>query len=113
LLLPQPSLADVSVSSSAGLSSRHLSRANLLPRNTIIGSKNRVQQHRHRRLEDGAGCSTMGIVDSLARPGGNAAGFFATEPSLGGKWLELLKEIVPGLRRVAVRLRGQKSFFDL
>jgi putative tryptophan/tyrosine transport system substrate-binding protein len=44
----------------------------------------------------------QGIVESLARPGGNATGFFATEPSLGGKWLELLKEIVPGLRRVAV-----------
>jgi putative ABC transport system substrate-binding protein len=43
-----------------------------------------------------------GIVESLARPGGNATGFFATKPSLGGKWLELLKEIVPGLRRVAV-----------
>jgi putative tryptophan/tyrosine transport system substrate-binding protein len=43
-----------------------------------------------------------GIVQSLARPGGNATGFFATEPSLGGKWLELLKEIMPGLRRVAV-----------
>ena len=43
-----------------------------------------------------------GIVQSLARPGGNATGFFGLEPSLGGKWLELLKEIVPGLRRVAV-----------
>jgi putative ABC transport system substrate-binding protein len=43
-----------------------------------------------------------GVVKSLARPGGNAAGFFAVEPSLGGKWLELLKEIVPDLRRVAV-----------
>jgi hypothetical protein len=43
-----------------------------------------------------------GIVESLARPGGNATGFFSTEPSLAGKWLELLKEIVPGLRRVAV-----------
>jgi putative ABC transport system substrate-binding protein len=32
----------------------------------------------------------QGIVESLARPGGNATGFFATEPSLGGKWLELL-----------------------
>jgi putative ABC transport system substrate-binding protein len=30
-----------------------------------------------------------GIVQSLARPGGNATGFFGTEPSLGGKWLEL------------------------
>jgi putative ABC transport system substrate-binding protein len=43
-----------------------------------------------------------GIVQSLARPGGNATGFYGTEPSLGGKWLELLKEIVPGLRRVTV-----------
>jgi putative ABC transport system substrate-binding protein len=43
-----------------------------------------------------------GIVGSLARPGGNITGFFSAEPSLGGKWLELLKEIVPGLRRVTV-----------
>jgi putative ABC transport system substrate-binding protein len=42
------------------------------------------------------------IVEGLARPGGNATGFFTTEPSTGGKWLELLKEVVPGLRRVAV-----------
>src|SRR5271169_6106773 len=45
----------------------------------------------------------------LARPGGNATGFFATEPSLGGKWLELLKEIVPGLRRVAVIFNPETS----
>ena len=44
----------------------------------------------------------MGIVQSLARPGGNATGVFALEFSMGGKWLELLKEIVPDLRRVAV-----------
>ena len=50
-----------------------------------------------------------GIVESLARPGGNATGFFATEPSLGGKWLELLKEIVPGLRRVAVIFNPETS----
>ena len=43
-----------------------------------------------------------GIVDSLARPGGNATGFMVWEFSIGGKWLELLKEIAPGLRRVAV-----------
>ena len=51
----------------------------------------------------------QGIVESLARPGGNATGFFATEPSLGGKWLELLKEIVPGLRRVAVIFNPETS----
>ena len=44
----------------------------------------------------------LGIVQSLARPGGNATGVFALELSMGGKWLELLKEIVPDLRRVAV-----------
>jgi putative ABC transport system substrate-binding protein len=53
-----------------------------------------------------------GIVQSLARPGGNATGFFATEPSLGGKWLELLKEIVPGLRRVAVIFNPETSTGD-
>jgi len=34
-----------------------------------------------------------GLVDSLARPGGNATGFMAFEYSIGGKWLELLKQI--------------------
>jgi putative ABC transport system substrate-binding protein len=43
-----------------------------------------------------------GFVDSLARPGGNATGFMATEYSMGGKWLELLKQIAPSLTRVAV-----------
>jgi putative tryptophan/tyrosine transport system substrate-binding protein len=51
----------------------------------------------------------QGIVESLARPGGNATGFFAMEPSVGGKWLELLKEIVPGLRRVAVIFNPETS----
>ena len=43
-----------------------------------------------------------GYVDSLARPGGNATGFAQFEFSLSGKWLELLKEIAPGVVRVAV-----------
>jgi putative ABC transport system substrate-binding protein len=43
-----------------------------------------------------------GFVDSLARPGGNATGFMQFEYSLSGKWLELLKEIAPGLTRAAV-----------
>jgi putative ABC transport system substrate-binding protein len=43
-----------------------------------------------------------GLVDSLARPGGNATGFMALEYGLGGKWLELLKEIAPGVRRGGV-----------
>jgi putative ABC transport system substrate-binding protein len=43
-----------------------------------------------------------GFVDSLARPGGNITGFMTYEYSLSGKWLELLKEIAPGLRRAAI-----------
>jgi putative ABC transport system substrate-binding protein len=43
-----------------------------------------------------------GIVGSLARPGGNITGFMISEYSMGGKWLELLKEIAPDVTRVAV-----------
>jgi putative ABC transport system substrate-binding protein len=43
-----------------------------------------------------------GFVDSLARPGGNATGFMIYEYSLSAKWLELLKQIAPGVTRVAI-----------
>jgi putative ABC transport system substrate-binding protein len=43
-----------------------------------------------------------GFVDSLARPGGNVTGFMSVEYSMGGKWLELLKQIAPGMTRAAV-----------
>jgi putative ABC transport system substrate-binding protein len=43
-----------------------------------------------------------GLVDSLARPGGNATGFMNFEYSISGKWLELLKQIAPGVTRAAV-----------
>jgi putative tryptophan/tyrosine transport system substrate-binding protein len=43
-----------------------------------------------------------GIVAQLDRPGGNVTGFGGLEPSLAGKWLELLSEIAPGLKRVAI-----------
>jgi len=43
-----------------------------------------------------------GYVESLARPGGNVTGFMLSEYSFSGKWLELLKEIAPGVTRVAV-----------
>jgi len=43
-----------------------------------------------------------GFVESMARPGGNATGFMQFEYSLSGKWLELLKEIAPGVTRVVV-----------
>ena len=43
-----------------------------------------------------------GLVASLARPGGNTTGFTVFEYGMSGKWVELLKEIAPGVRRVAV-----------
>jgi len=43
-----------------------------------------------------------GYVASLAHPGGNVTGFHNYEPALGGKWLELLKEIAPAVNRAAV-----------
>src|ERR1700736_15448 len=43
-----------------------------------------------------------GFVASLARPGGNATGFLMFEYGLSGKWLELLKQVAPGLTRAAV-----------
>jgi putative tryptophan/tyrosine transport system substrate-binding protein len=43
-----------------------------------------------------------GFVDNLAHPGGNITGFISFEYGLSGKWLELLKEIAPGVTRVAV-----------
>jgi putative tryptophan/tyrosine transport system substrate-binding protein len=44
----------------------------------------------------------MGLVESVARPGGNTTGFSAFELGFGAKWLELLKEIAPRVTRVAV-----------
>ena len=43
-----------------------------------------------------------GFVESLARPGGNATGFMQFEYGMSAKWLELLKEIAPGVTRAAV-----------
>ena len=45
---------------------------------------------------------TMGIVARLDRPSGNTTGFALFEASLAGKWLELLSEIAPGLKRAAI-----------
>jgi putative ABC transport system substrate-binding protein len=51
-----------------------------------------------------------GYVDSLARPGGNITGFMSYEFSIAGKWLELLKEIAPGVTRVAVLRDASQPF---
>src|SRR4051794_27124749 len=43
-----------------------------------------------------------GFVESLSRPGGNATGFASFDYSIGGKWVEMLKDVMPSLMRVAV-----------
>jgi putative ABC transport system substrate-binding protein len=43
-----------------------------------------------------------GLIESMARPGGNTTGFIPFEYAIGAKWLELLKEISPGVTRAAV-----------
>jgi putative ABC transport system substrate-binding protein len=45
---------------------------------------------------------SSGFVTRLGRPGGNVTGFALYEPGMGGKWLELLKQIAPGVTRVAL-----------
>jgi putative ABC transport system substrate-binding protein len=45
-----------------------------------------------------------GLVNSVAHPGGNVTGFTAYDPPIGGKWLELLKEVAPDIKRVLVIL---------
>jgi putative ABC transport system substrate-binding protein len=49
----------------------------------------------------------VGFVTSMARPGGNITGFSLYEAAIGGKWLEILKEIAPRVSRVAVMLLPQ------
>ena len=51
----------------------------------------------------------QGFVASLRKPGGNLTGFSLFEFSLGGKWLGLLKDVVPGLARVAVMFNPETS----
>jgi putative ABC transport system substrate-binding protein len=57
-----------------------------------------------------------GFTASLPQPGGNITGFINVETSMGGKWLELLKEIAPGVRRAAILFNpdtapGSGSYF--
>jgi putative ABC transport system substrate-binding protein len=50
-----------------------------------------------------------GFIQSLTRPGGNATGFVNIEASLGGKWVEVLKEVVPGISRAAMMFNPKTS----
>ena len=54
---------------------------------------------------------SSGFVASFPRPGGNATGFTTLEPTLGGKWLELLKEIAPRINRAAFLFNPTASPF--
>jgi len=54
----------------------------------------------------------LGFVASLAHPGGNITGFANYEPAIGGKWLQLLKEIAPGVARVALLFNPQTAPFN-
>ena len=53
----------------------------------------------------------QGFVHSLARPGGNITGFGANDPTLMGKWLQLLKEVAPRVTRVAVIFNPDTALF--
>ena len=50
-----------------------------------------------------------GFVESLARPGGNATGFTNFVPTMGAKWLEVLKEIAPAVRRAVLLFNPQTA----
>jgi putative tryptophan/tyrosine transport system substrate-binding protein len=55
-----------------------------------------------------------GFVASLSRPSGNITGFIATEPTMAGKWLELLKEIAPRVARAALLFNpATATYFDV
>jgi putative ABC transport system substrate-binding protein len=53
-----------------------------------------------------------GFVKSIARPGGNATGFYALDSAMGGKWLEILKEVSPHLARAALIFNPETATFS-
>ena len=55
---------------------------------------------------------TIGLVPNLNEPGGNITGFAHLEATLGGKWLELLSEIAPGLKRAAIMFFPETASAD-
>jgi putative tryptophan/tyrosine transport system substrate-binding protein len=54
----------------------------------------------------------QGFVTSLARPGGNVTGFANFEPNIGGKWLQLLKEVAPSVTQTSVMFNPQTSPYN-
>jgi len=61
------------------------------------------------RVSDPVG---QGLITNFAKPGGNITGFINFEPSMAGKWLQVLKEVVPDIRHVAVMGNPQTSALD-
>src|SRR6516225_470597 len=53
--------------------------------------------------------AASGLLARLDRPGGNITGFAHFEPTLGGKWLELLSKVAPGLKRAAIMFNPDTS----
>jgi len=51
----------------------------------------------------------LGLVSSFARPGGNVTGFTNFEPSMGGKWVEVLKDLDPHTRRIAILFNAETA----
>jgi len=60
----------------------------------------------------GADPVALGFVTNIPNPAGNITGFFAQEPTLSGKWLEVLKEIVPAMSRAMILLGAGESKYD-
>jgi ABC-type uncharacterized transport system substrate-binding protein len=54
-----------------------------------------------------------GFVESFPRPGGNVTGFITAEPSMGGKWLEMLREVAPNIVRVLVPFNSTTAEYYL
>ena len=54
----------------------------------------------------------QGFVESFAKPGGKTTGFTTYEPSMGGKWIQLLKDVTPRTRRIAVIYNPETSPFE-
>jgi ABC-type uncharacterized transport system substrate-binding protein len=70
-----------------------------LPAAQVLHQKTRTIPIVFTQVADPVG---FGLVATIAHPGGNLTGFMAWELSIGGKWIELLREIAPGLTRVGV-----------
>ena len=56
---------------------------------------------------------SQGFIESFAKPGGKTTGFTSYEPSMGGKWIQLLKEVAPRTRRIAVIYNPETSSNEL